>query len=176
MKFSTKQIHAGVTPDPLSGSILTPIYQSTTFVQPSVDEYLSKGYSYSRSSNPTVKALEAKLTVLEDGANTSCFSTGMAAIQAVMDLPLRCHPDETQLIEHMQDAQAGYGFPTTPSPVVTADLLDGETIDFAGLKIRVSHVPGHSPGQIMFTLPGYAIVGDCLFAGSVVRPQFLKSS
>jgi len=84
MKFSTKQIHAGVTPDPLSGSILTPIYQSTTYVQLSVDEYLSKGYSYSRSANPTVRALEAKLTVLEDGANTSCFSTGMAAIQAVM--------------------------------------------------------------------------------------------
>ncbi|MCO6501539.1 MAG: PLP-dependent transferase, partial [Acidimicrobiales bacterium] len=46
MGFRTKQIHAGVTPDPVTGAILTPIYQSTTFVQDSVDEYMSKGYSY----------------------------------------------------------------------------------------------------------------------------------
>ncbi|HXV77617.1 MAG TPA: PLP-dependent aspartate aminotransferase family protein, partial [Candidatus Polarisedimenticolaceae bacterium] len=52
--------------------------------QPSVDEYLSKGYSYSRSGNPTVRALERKLTALEGGADCSCFSTGMAAIQAVL--------------------------------------------------------------------------------------------
>lgn len=83
MGFSTRQIHAGVSPDPVTGSILTPIYQSTTFVQPSVDEYLSRGYSYSRSANPTVKALEAKLTDLEGGVACSAFTTGMAAIQAV---------------------------------------------------------------------------------------------
>ena len=84
MRFSTKQIHAGVEPDPLTGSILTPIHQSTTFVQASVDTYLAKGYSYSRSGNPTVRALEKKLTVLEGGADTVCFSTGMAAIHAVL--------------------------------------------------------------------------------------------
>lgn len=84
MKFSTKQIHAGVEPDPVTGSILTPIYQTTTYVQPSVDEYLSKGFSYSRAGNPTVRALEKKLTELEGGADCSCFSTGMAAIQAVL--------------------------------------------------------------------------------------------
>ena len=58
MRFSTKQIHAGVRPDPLTGSILTPIYQSTTYVQESVDTYLGKGFSYSRSGNPTVRVLE----------------------------------------------------------------------------------------------------------------------
>jgi len=84
MGFSTRQIHAGVTPDPLTGSILTPIYQSTTYVQPSVDEYLSKGYSYSRSGNPTVRALELKLTDLEGGVDCAAFGTGMAAVQAVM--------------------------------------------------------------------------------------------
>ena len=84
MRFRTKQIRAGVKPDPVTGAILTPIYQSTTFVQPSVDEYLAKGFSYSRSGNPTVTALEQKLTVLEDGAGTCCFSTGMAAINALM--------------------------------------------------------------------------------------------
>ena len=84
MGFTTKQIHAGVEPDAETGSILTPIYQSTTFVQPSVDEYLSKGYSYSRSGNPTVRALEIKLNVLEEGFDCTCYATGMAAIQVVL--------------------------------------------------------------------------------------------
>jgi len=84
MGFSTKQIHAGVEPDAQTGAILTPIYQSTTFVQPSVDEYLSKGYSYSRSGNPTVRALETKLNALEEGFDCTCYATGMAAIQVVM--------------------------------------------------------------------------------------------
>ncbi len=83
MKFTTRQIHAGVEPDPVTGSILTPIYQTTTFVQESVDKYLSKGYTYSRSGNPTVRALERKITDLEGGADTVCFSTGMAAINAL---------------------------------------------------------------------------------------------
>ncbi|MEE9266448.1 MAG: PLP-dependent transferase, partial [Gammaproteobacteria bacterium] len=56
LQFSTQQIHAGVEPDPVTGAILTPIYQSTTYVQESIDNYLSKGYSYSRSGNPTVRA------------------------------------------------------------------------------------------------------------------------
>ena len=84
MGFTTKQIHAGVRPDPETGSILTPVYQSTTFVQNSVDEYLAKGYSYSRSGNPTVSALEEKLAVLEDGVGCTAYATGMAAIQVVL--------------------------------------------------------------------------------------------
>lgn len=84
MRFTTKQIHAGVNPDPVTGSILTPIYQTTTYVQESVDQYLAKGFSYSRSANPTVSALEAKLTELEGGAATTCYGTGMSAVQAVM--------------------------------------------------------------------------------------------
>ncbi len=83
MGFNTRQIHAGVEPDPVTGAILTPIYQTTTYVQPSVDEYLSKGYSYSRSSNPTVRALELKLADLEGGADCTCYGTGMAALQSV---------------------------------------------------------------------------------------------
>ncbi len=84
MGFRTRQIHAGVTPDPTTGAILTPIHQTTTYVQPSVDEYLSKGYSYSRSANPTVQALELKLADLEGGVECACFGTGMSAIHAVM--------------------------------------------------------------------------------------------
>jgi cystathionine beta-lyase/cystathionine gamma-synthase len=84
MGFNTRQVHAGVTPDPVTGAILTPIYQSTTYVQPSVDEYMRKGFSYSRAGNPTVAALERKITDLEGGLDTTCYSTGMAAVQAVL--------------------------------------------------------------------------------------------
>ena len=83
MRFRTKQIHAGVTPDPTTGNILTPIHQSTTFVQPSIDDYMATGYSYSRSANPTVRAWEEKIAVLEDGGDAAAFATGMAAINAV---------------------------------------------------------------------------------------------
>jgi len=77
--FKTREVRAGVRPDPVTGAILTPIYQTTTYVQESVDKYLEKGYSYSRSGNPTVAALEAKITALEGGAGSLCFATGMAA-------------------------------------------------------------------------------------------------
>jgi cystathionine gamma-lyase len=88
MGFTTKQIHAGVEPDPVTGAILTPVYQTTTYVQDSVDEYLAKGYSYSRSANPTVAVLERKLAELESGHACTCYSTGMAAIQAVVQAAL----------------------------------------------------------------------------------------
>jgi cystathionine beta-lyase/cystathionine gamma-synthase len=84
MGFRTKQVHAGVTPDPSTGAILTPIFQSTTFVQDSVDEYMAKGYSYSRGGNPTVRALEEKLTALEGGHDTTAYTSGMAATVAVL--------------------------------------------------------------------------------------------
>src|SRR5210317_1146606 len=77
--FKTREVHAGVSPDPVTGAILTPIYQTTTYVQESVDKYLEKGYSYSRSGNPTVTALEDRITALEGGAGSLCFATGMAA-------------------------------------------------------------------------------------------------
>ena len=84
MRFRTKQIHAGVEPDPTTGSILTPIYQATTFAQTSVEEYMAKGYSYSRAGNPTVAALEAKMSALEGGVGTTAYGTGMAATASVM--------------------------------------------------------------------------------------------
>jgi cystathionine beta-lyase/cystathionine gamma-synthase len=82
--FKTREVHAGVSPDPVTGAILTPIYQSTTYVQESVDKYLEKGYSYSRSGNPTVVALEEKLNDLEGGSGALCFATGMAATSCTM--------------------------------------------------------------------------------------------
>lgn len=83
MGFRTDQIHAGAAPDPATGAILTPIHQATTFVQPSVDDYMATGYSYSRSANPTVSALEERLAVLEGGGAAWAFATGMAATNGV---------------------------------------------------------------------------------------------
>jgi cystathionine beta-lyase/cystathionine gamma-synthase len=83
MGFRTKQVHAGVSPDPETGAILTPIFQSTTFVQDSVDSYMRKGYSYARAGNPTVRAFEEKLTALEGGLDTTAYGSGMAATVAV---------------------------------------------------------------------------------------------
>jgi len=84
MRFSSRQIHAGVEPDPVTGSILTPIYQTTAYVQDSVDSYLAKGYSYSRSGNPTVRALEKRIADLEGAADCTCYATGMAAINCLL--------------------------------------------------------------------------------------------
>ncbi|MDX1481585.1 MAG: PLP-dependent aspartate aminotransferase family protein [Woeseiaceae bacterium] len=84
MRLRSQLIHEGVTPDPTTGAILTPIYQTTTFVQESVDSYLAKGYSYSRTGNPTVRALERKLAALEGGADATCYGTGMSAITCAM--------------------------------------------------------------------------------------------
>jgi cystathionine beta-lyase/cystathionine gamma-synthase len=83
MGFRTKQVHAGVTPDPTTGAILTPIYQATTFIQESVDAYMAKGYSYSRAGNPTVRALEEKMTALEGGTDSTAYASGMAATVAI---------------------------------------------------------------------------------------------
>ncbi len=79
--FATRSIHSGVRPDPVTGSILTPIYQTATYVQDAIGQH--KGYTYSRSSNPTVCALEQKLGELEGVNAAVCFATGMAATTAL---------------------------------------------------------------------------------------------
>nr|AGT02784.1 cystathionine gamma-synthase [Angomonas desouzai] len=77
--FETLQVHGGVKPDPVTGAILTPLYQTTTFVQESIEKYTARGYSYTRSGNPTVTALENKLAALENGKYACVYSTGMSA-------------------------------------------------------------------------------------------------
>jgi cystathionine beta-lyase/cystathionine gamma-synthase len=79
--LATTALHAGRVPDPTTGALLPPIYQTTTFVQQRVGEHL--GYTYSRSGNPTVSALERRLAALEGGAFALCFSTGLAATTAL---------------------------------------------------------------------------------------------
>ncbi|MFY8131771.1 MAG: cystathionine gamma-synthase [Bacteroidia bacterium] len=82
--FGTKCIHAGVFPDPTTGAIMTPIYQTSTFVQEYPGKH--KGYAYARGKNPTRSQLEGALAALEGAEHALCFSSGMGAIDAVIKL------------------------------------------------------------------------------------------
>ncbi len=84
MKFNTKVIHAGVHPDPATGAIMTPIYQTSTYVQDEIGVH--KGFEYSRTSNPTRAALENNLAALEGGKYGACFGSGLAAIDCVIKM------------------------------------------------------------------------------------------
>jgi len=84
MKFGTKAIHAGVQPDPTTGAIMTPIYQTSTYVQEAPG--VNKGFGYGRGKNPTREALQASIAALENGKHCVCFSSGVAATDAVLKL------------------------------------------------------------------------------------------
>ena len=84
MKFGTKAIHAGVEPDPTTGAIMTPVYQTSTYVQASPAK--NKGYGYARGANPTRNALQKSIAALENGKFGLCFSSGMGATDAVIKL------------------------------------------------------------------------------------------
>ncbi len=84
MRFATKAIHAGVEADPATGAIMTPIYQTSTYVQAAPGDH--KGYEYSRTHNPTRTALQNALAALENGTHGLCFASGMASIDAVVKL------------------------------------------------------------------------------------------
>lgn len=84
MKFGTKVIHAGIKPDPSTGAIMTPIFQTSTYVQAAPGDH--KGYEYARTQNPTRSVLEKNLAALENGTDAICFASGLAAQDAVMKL------------------------------------------------------------------------------------------
>ncbi len=84
MKFATKVIHAGIEPDPTTGAIMTPIYQTSTYVQEG--NGVHKGYEYARTQNPTRAVLEKNLAALENGTDAICFASGLAAMDAVIKL------------------------------------------------------------------------------------------
>ena len=84
MKFGTKVIHAGIQPDPSTGAVMTPIFQTSTYAQEAPGQH--KGYEYARTQNPTRSALEANLAALENGKTAICFSSGLAAMDAIIRL------------------------------------------------------------------------------------------
>jgi cystathionine gamma-lyase len=84
MEFATKLIHAGIEPDPSTGAVMTPIFQTSTYAQTSPGVH--KGYEYSRTHNPTRTVLQNNLAALENGTHGICFATGLAATDAVLKL------------------------------------------------------------------------------------------
>lgn len=84
MKFATKAIHAGIEPDVATGAIMTPIYQTSTYVQEGIGQH--KGFEYSRTKNPTRQALENNIAALENAEYGACFGSGLAAIDCLMKM------------------------------------------------------------------------------------------
>jgi len=84
MKIESKVIHAGVEPDPSTGAIMTPIFQTSTYVQASPGDH--KGFEYARTGNPTRQVLETNMAALENGKYAACFGSGLAAMDAILQL------------------------------------------------------------------------------------------
>jgi cystathionine beta-lyase/cystathionine gamma-synthase len=84
LRFATRAVHAGQVPDPLAGAVMTPIYQTSTYVQQGLGKH--KGYEYARTSNPTREALERNVAALEGARYGFAFSSGLAALDAVIKL------------------------------------------------------------------------------------------
>src|SRR3954467_902984 len=80
-RFSTVCLHAGQEPDPSTGAIITPLFQTSTYVQPELGRH--KGFEYARTQNPTRSALEGNLAAIEGGRAAFAFASGMAAIDAI---------------------------------------------------------------------------------------------
>src|SRR5919199_3858388 len=81
-RFSTVCLHAGQEPDPSTGAIITPIYQTSTYVQEALGRH--KGFEYGRTQNPTRMALERNIAAIERGTAAFAFASGMAAIDAIL--------------------------------------------------------------------------------------------
>jgi len=134
--FDTLALHAGTVADPTTGALLTPIYQTTTYRQEAVGK--DKGFTYSRSANPTVSALERRLAALEGADYCTCYATGLAATTVLCIALLRAG-------DHVVASQAVYGgtvrlFKQVLAPFgVTADFVD--TADEAALRNALNAKP-----------------------------------
>ncbi|HKK07959.1 MAG TPA: MBL fold metallo-hydrolase [Gemmatimonadota bacterium] len=94
---------------------------------------------------------------------------GVAGVRRRWDVPIHLHPADRDLYDAAVDQAAAFGLEMDEPPPPDRELADGQRLDLAGLSFRVRHAPGHSPGGVVFCLPGHAFVGDCVFAGSVGR-------
>lgn len=138
--LATLALHAGAVPDPATGAILTPIYQSTTFVQEAVGVH--KGFTYSRSANPTVAALERRLAALEGAEHASCQASGLAAT-TVLALALLQAGDRVVVSEVAYGGTIRLFGQILPSFGVRADFVD--TSDPARLAEALQ-----SPARLVF--------------------------
>ena len=127
MGFSTDAIHAGQEPDPSTGAIVTPIFQTSTFVQEGFGVH--KGYVYARTHNPTRSVLERNLAALEGGRHAYAYSSGLAAISAVMNL--------LKQNDHVVCSENMYGG--------TYRLFEKVLVDYG---LRFSYVDTSDPGDV----------------------------
>jgi cystathionine gamma-lyase len=158
----TQYVHAGVAPDPLTGAILNPVTLSTTFVQESVELYLEKGYSYSRSGNPTVTAFEQRMAAVENGIGAAAFSTGMAATACAILAFMKAG-------DHCVMTDRSYGGTNRIARVMFGDL--GMTFSFVDMRdleaVKAAINPGktkmifsESPTNPLLTLVDIAAVSN----------------
>merc|ERR1719434_239964 len=181
----TELVHAAVVPEKESGAVLTPLFLSTTFVQDSVEEYLAKGYSYSRTNNPTVTALEKKLAEVENGYGAAIFGTGMAATTNLICATMKAG-------DHCVITDCSYGgtnrscrefFTPLGMEFTFCDFRDVDTIKKA-MKPNTKLIFSETPANPVLTLcdleaisklakeHGAAHVVDATFATPVMlRPQ-----
>jgi len=134
MKYDTRIVHEGVSPDADTGAILTPIYQSTTYIQESIEQYLDKGFSYARTGNPTVTTLENKIAKLESGYGAACFSTGMAATISVIAGTMKAG-------DHCVITNCSYGGTNRACRTMFTDMgMSFDFIDFTDLANIEAHI------------------------------------
>src|SRR2546428_13594330 len=103
-RFATRAVHAGYVGDPLSGAVMGPIYQTSTYIQEALGH--NKGYEYARTRNPTREALERNVAALEGALHGFAFGSGLAALDAGMKLP--------SAGDHVRSGENVYGGPPRP--------------------------------------------------------------
>jgi cystathionine gamma-lyase len=159
LKLETDLVHAAVEPEPKSGAILTPLFLSTTFVQDSVEDYLKKGYSYSRTNNPTVTVLEKKLATLENGVGACAFGTGMAATTSAISATMKAG-------DHCVITECSYGgtnrscrefFTPLGMEFTFCDFTDPENVRKA-MKPNTKLIFSETPANPLLTLTDIAEV------------------
>lgn len=94
---------------------------------------------------------------------------GVAGVRRRWDIPIYLHPADRALYDAAVEQGRAFGLEIEQPPAPDRELEDGQVLSLAELSIEVRHAPGHSPGGVVFCVPGHAFVGDCVFAGSVGR-------
>ncbi|MEJ2540450.1 MAG: cystathionine gamma-synthase [Gemmatimonadota bacterium] len=167
-RFATRAIHAGQTPEPTTGAIMPPIFQTSTYVQPAIAEPLGGIYDYARVANPTREALERNLAALEGGSHGIAFSSGLAAIEAVVK--------RLSAGDHIVSEENTYGGTTRMFTRVLAklgleftfvDTRDPDAVAAAmGPRTRLVHV--ETPTNPMMRLCDIRAIAEVAHAGGAL--------
>ena len=168
LSFGTRAIHAGVEPEPITGAIMTPIFQTSTYVQPAVGEPRDGRYDYGRTANPTREALEASIAALEGGTHGVAFASGLAAIEAIVK--------RLSAGDHVVSEENTYGGTTRMFNHVLSRLgidftyVDARDADAVAAAMRPNTKLVHveTPTNPMMKLCDIAAVADIAHAGGAL--------